>query len=82
MGTLLTVAAEEVIDDSEFRSAASGLAYRYFAVLKKRVPVLMNLVTFEEYAAILPPFSRPSEITGSTAAECKLLRDGVRLARG
>jgi len=42
----------------------------------------MNLRTFEEYAAILPPFSQCLETTGSTTAERKLLRDGVRLARG
>lgn len=81
-GTLLAVEAEGPIDDSEFRSAASDLAYRYFAVLKKHVPVLMNLKTFEEFAAIQPPILQITTITGSTAAECKLHRDGVRLARG
>ena len=83
MGTHLTVEAEEVSDDAELRSTASDLAYRYFAVLKKHVPpVLMNLVTVEEYAAILPPFSQCMEVMGSTTAERKLLSDRVRLARG
>ena len=82
MGTYLTVEAEEVIDDAELRSAASDLAYRYFAVLQRHIPVLITLITFEEYAAILPPFSQCLEVTGATTAERKLLSDGVRLARG
>lgn len=82
MGTYLTVEAKEAGDDDELFSAASDLAYRYFAVLQKHVPALMNLLTVEEYAAILPPFSQCFGFAGATTAERKLLRDGVRLARG
>ena len=78
-GTFLTVEAEEAIDDSEFRSAASELAHRYVVVLNKHVPVLMHLITLEQFAAIPP---QAYEITGPTAAEDKMHRDGVRLARG
>ena len=58
MGIHLTVEAEEVGECPELRSAASDLAYRYFAVLRKHVPLLMTLLTLEEYANILPPFSQ------------------------
>jgi hypothetical protein len=81
MGTWLTVEAEEVSDDAELLSAASDLAYRYFAVLRQHVRTLISLMTLEEYAAIVPPFSHYVEFKGATTAERKILIDGVRLAR-
>ena len=81
MGIHLTVEAEEVGESPELRSAASDLAYRYFAVLRKHVPLIMNLLTLEEYANILPPFSQCFEFEGSTTLEPKMLSDGVRLTR-
>ena len=81
MGIHLTVEAEEVGESPELRSAASDLAYRYFAVLRKHVPLLMTLLTLEEYANILPPFSQCFEFEGLTTPERKMLSDGVRLTR-
>ena len=80
-GTLLTVEADKVGDKAELWSAASDLAHRYFAALKKHIPALVNLLTHEEYAAILPPFSQSFDFMGSTTEERILLGDGVRLAR-
>ena len=81
MGTLLKVEVEVVGDDAELRSAASALAYRYFAVLRQHVRSLISLMTLEEYAAVVPPFSQNVAFKGATTAERKILIDGVRLAR-
>ena len=81
VGTWLTVEAELVSDDAELRSAASALAYRYFAALRQHVRSLISLMTLEEYAAIAPTFSQNIEVEGATTIERAILIDGLRLAR-
>ena len=82
MGTHLTVESDGAAESVELRTAATDVANRYLAALKTRIPWLVSLVTFEEYAAALPPFQQQIDSTGSIAAERKQIGEGLCFARG
>lgn len=76
-GSVLMVEAEEESDD-ELLSAARDVVARYTAVLRKHIPGLMNLMTFEEFASMPPQIIT---VRGATTAERTRLKNAVRRAR-